>query len=172
MLPIRTPLGERSGNARDGKHLSPYQRGQVVGQYYKGAKPATIATALKVIWNYVATVRIYLELLENSLIPIETNILLYTIYDFSQSIPISKSRIYIGLKTVLLLSSVLPIRDIRSGRSSQRRSNLYIINRDFEAAKFGYIANSYLEVLEAEVVAIYEKVKVRVLFASSLGYIR
>ncbi|PQE13498.1 hypothetical protein CJF32_00005386 [Rutstroemia sp. NJR-2017a WRK4] len=47
MLPIRTPLGERSGNARDGKHLSPYQRGQVVGQYYKGAKPATIATALK-----------------------------------------------------------------------------------------------------------------------------
>ena len=36
-----------------------------------------------------------------------------------------------------------------------RRSNLYIIDRDFESAKYGYSAESYLEVLEAEVAPIY-----------------
>jgi transposase InsO family protein len=36
-----------------------------------------------------------------------------------------------------------------------RRSNLYIIDRDFESAKHGYSAESYLEVLEAEVRPIF-----------------
>ena len=31
------------------------------------------------------------------------------------------------------------------------RSNLYIMDRDFESKKHGYFANLYLEVLEAEV---------------------
>jgi hypothetical protein len=35
------------------------------------------------------------------------------------------------------------------------RSNLYIMDRDFESAKHGYSAESYLEVLEAEVGPIY-----------------
>jgi hypothetical protein len=35
------------------------------------------------------------------------------------------------------------------------RSNLYIMDRDFESAKHGYSANSYLEVLEAEVGPIF-----------------
>jgi hypothetical protein len=35
------------------------------------------------------------------------------------------------------------------------RSNLYIMDRDFESAKHGYSAASYLEVLEAEVAPIY-----------------
>lgn len=37
------------------------------------------------------------------------------------------------------------------------RSNLYIMDRDFESAKHGYSAESYLEVLEAEVKPIFEK---------------
>ena len=36
-----------------------------------------------------------------------------------------------------------------------RQSNLYIIDQDFESAKHRYLANSYLEVLEAEVAPIY-----------------
>jgi hypothetical protein len=36
------------------------------------------------------------------------------------------------------------------------RSNLYIIDRDFESAKHGYLANSYLEVLDAEVEPIFK----------------
>jgi hypothetical protein len=37
-----------------------------------------------------------------------------------------------------------------------RRSNLYIIDQDFESAKHRYSANSYLEVLDAEVEPIFE----------------
>ncbi|PQE07783.1 hypothetical protein CJF31_00007589 [Rutstroemia sp. NJR-2017a BVV2] len=66
MPPIRTPLGERSRNTRDGKHLSPYQRGQVIGQYYKGAKPAAIATALKVHDSAVRYTLQHMELRSNS----------------------------------------------------------------------------------------------------------
>jgi len=36
-----------------------------------------------------------------------------------------------------------------------RRSNLYIIDRDFESAKHRYSAESYLKVLEAEVAPIF-----------------
>ena len=36
------------------------------------------------------------------------------------------------------------------------RSNLYIMDRDFESKKHGYSANSYLEVLDAEVTLIFE----------------
>ena len=36
------------------------------------------------------------------------------------------------------------------------RSSLYIMDRDFESLKHGYSANSYLEVLEAEVRPIFE----------------
>jgi hypothetical protein len=36
------------------------------------------------------------------------------------------------------------------------RSNLYIMDRDFESQKYGYSANSYLEVLEAEVRPAFE----------------
>jgi hypothetical protein len=35
------------------------------------------------------------------------------------------------------------------------RSNLYIMDRDFESAKYGYSTESYLEVLEAEVGPIF-----------------
>jgi hypothetical protein len=36
------------------------------------------------------------------------------------------------------------------------RSNLYIMDRDFESKKHGYSANSYLEVLDAELTPIWE----------------
>jgi hypothetical protein len=36
------------------------------------------------------------------------------------------------------------------------RSNLYIMDRDFESVKHGYSANSYLKVLDAEVEPIFE----------------
>ena len=36
------------------------------------------------------------------------------------------------------------------------RSNLYIMDRDFESAKHGYSAESYLEVLDGEVAGIFE----------------
>ena len=38
-----------------------------------------------------------------------------------------------------------------------RRSNYYIMNRDFELAKYGYSANSYLEVCEVEVAPIFQE---------------
>ncbi len=37
------------------------------------------------------------------------------------------------------------------------RSNLYIMDRDFEAKKHGYLVESYLEVLEVEVGLIFDK---------------
>jgi hypothetical protein len=46
MPPIRTPLKERCGNRQDGKHLSPYQRGLVVGQGSQGAYVSDIAADL------------------------------------------------------------------------------------------------------------------------------
>ena len=36
------------------------------------------------------------------------------------------------------------------------KSNLYIMDRDFESAKHGYSAESYLEVLEGEVAPMFE----------------
>jgi hypothetical protein len=36
------------------------------------------------------------------------------------------------------------------------RSNLYLMDRDFELKKFGYTADSYLKVLEAELLPIFE----------------
>ena len=40
-----------------------------------------------------------------------------------------------------------------------RRSNLYIIDRDFESKKHRYSAESYLEVLEAELRPIFENLE-------------
>ena len=37
------------------------------------------------------------------------------------------------------------------------RSNLYIIDRDFESQKYRYSANSYIEVLDAELALIHKK---------------
>jgi len=48
MPPLRTPLGSISGNHRKGKELTPYMRGQIAGQAFKGAKPAAIAIDLNV----------------------------------------------------------------------------------------------------------------------------
>ena len=36
------------------------------------------------------------------------------------------------------------------------RSNLYIMDRDFESLKYGYSANSYIEVLDTEVAYIFD----------------
>ena len=36
------------------------------------------------------------------------------------------------------------------------RTNLYIIDRDFESKKYGYSANSYIEVLDAEVKPVFD----------------
>ena len=44
------------------------------------------------------------------------------------------------------------------------RLNLYIMDRDFESAKHGYSAASYLEVLEAEVAPIYATLEPGYLF--------
>jgi hypothetical protein len=46
MPPQRTPLRETSGNRKDGKHLTPYQRGLVVEESRSGAKQANIAKDL------------------------------------------------------------------------------------------------------------------------------
>ena len=39
------------------------------------------------------------------------------------------------------------------------RSSLYIMDRDFESKKHGYSANSYLEVLDAEVAPIFSQLE-------------
>ena len=44
------------------------------------------------------------------------------------------------------------------------RTSLYIIDRDFESAKHGYSANSYLEVLNAEVRPCYENLVLGYIF--------
>jgi hypothetical protein len=44
-----------------------------------------------------------------------------------------------------------------------RRTSFYIINKDFESLKYMYSANSYLEVLEAEIWLVYQ--------AIDLGYV-
>jgi len=46
MPPQRTVLGSISGNRRKGQEISPYMRGQVTGQAFKGAKNAQIAKDL------------------------------------------------------------------------------------------------------------------------------
>jgi hypothetical protein len=46
MPPQRTVLGSISGNRQKGQEISPYMRGQVQGQAFKGAKPAEIAADL------------------------------------------------------------------------------------------------------------------------------
>jgi len=38
----------------------------------------------------------------------------------------------------------------------QGRTSLYIIDRDFESKKYGYSAKFYLEVLETEIIAMFE----------------
>ena len=37
-----------------------------------------------------------------------------------------------------------------------RRSNLYIMDRDFESLKYRYSANSYIEILDTEVTYIFD----------------
>ena len=44
------------------------------------------------------------------------------------------------------------------------KSGYYIINRDFESAKYRYSANSYLEVLETEVGPIFKNLDIRYMF--------
>ena len=44
------------------------------------------------------------------------------------------------------------------------RSNLYIMDRDFESKKHRYSANSYLEVLEAKVAPVYENLDLEYYF--------
>ena len=44
------------------------------------------------------------------------------------------------------------------------RSRCYIIDRDFKSTKYGYSANSYLEVYEAEVALIFGYLDDRYLF--------
>ena len=46
MPPQHTVLGSISGNRRKGQEISPYIRGQVAGQAFKGAKNAQIAKDL------------------------------------------------------------------------------------------------------------------------------
>jgi len=40
---LRTPLGPRSGNARQGPELTPYARGKIVRAAQLGASPTVIA---------------------------------------------------------------------------------------------------------------------------------
>jgi len=47
MPPTRTPLGSISRNRPKGCEISPYMRGQVISQAFKGAKPTEIARDLK-----------------------------------------------------------------------------------------------------------------------------
>ncbi len=44
------------------------------------------------------------------------------------------------------------------------KSGCYIMDRDFESVKYGYSANSYLEVLEAEVGPIFENLDTGYIF--------
>jgi len=46
MPPQRTPLGAISGNRKDGKHLSPYQRTLIAGKASEGADIAQISRDL------------------------------------------------------------------------------------------------------------------------------
>ena len=46
MLPQRRPLAPISGNHKDRKHLSPYQRGLVIGEARASSKQADIARDL------------------------------------------------------------------------------------------------------------------------------
>jgi hypothetical protein len=48
MPPIRTPLRSIDGNSKDYKHLSPYQRGQIVGKQSEGVNHSKIARDLGV----------------------------------------------------------------------------------------------------------------------------
>jgi len=48
MPPLRTPLRNISGNRPSHSRLTPYMRGQVVGQAFKGAKSTEIAEDLKI----------------------------------------------------------------------------------------------------------------------------
>jgi hypothetical protein len=53
MPPLRTPLGSISKNYCKGKEFTPYMRGQIARQAFKGAKPANIAINLNVPYKTV-----------------------------------------------------------------------------------------------------------------------
>jgi hypothetical protein len=59
---LRTPLGPRSGNARRGPELAPYQRGLIVGAASSGRKPTGIAGQYKLPLETIkSTLRLDLE---------------------------------------------------------------------------------------------------------------
>jgi DNA-directed RNA polymerase specialized sigma24 family protein len=47
-MPQRRPLGEISGNRRDGKELTPIQRAEVVGAAKRGVRYADISRILDI----------------------------------------------------------------------------------------------------------------------------
>ncbi|PMD56024.1 uncharacterized protein K444DRAFT_694496 [Hyaloscypha bicolor E] len=47
MPPLRTPLRSISGNRPKGSEISPYIRGQVIGEASEGTDPTSIAKDLK-----------------------------------------------------------------------------------------------------------------------------
>jgi hypothetical protein len=53
MPPQRTVLSSISRNRQKGQEISPYIRGQVQGQAFKGAKPAEIVTDLNLTRNII-----------------------------------------------------------------------------------------------------------------------
>jgi hypothetical protein len=53
MPPLCTPLGSISGNRPAHSRLTPYMRGQVAGQAFKGAKPCQIAKDLNLVKSTV-----------------------------------------------------------------------------------------------------------------------
>ena len=59
MPPQRTPMGEISGNQANGKHLTPYMRGKIVGCRLFGNSPTEIAIGLNI---GLATVRYTLSM--------------------------------------------------------------------------------------------------------------
>jgi hypothetical protein len=155
MPPQRTPLSSISGNRPRGSEISPYIRGQIKGQANRGATQASIAKDLNLVKSTVQYTLQQDELRNNG-----------------QSLlrkPRGKS--YTDGEERLLLRHVrLNPKDtykqvIIACNLSYKPTTVKKIlkkhgirmDRDFESAKHGYSARSYLEVCEAEVAPIFQE---------------
>ncbi|CZT53422.1 uncharacterized protein RSE6_14972 [Rhynchosporium secalis] len=179
MLPQRTPLSYISRNRFKGCEISPYMQGQVAIPSRYSLMPTFISRLINLPRSIVKYTLAQDELRDEGvsllrkakgksyIIAEERKIIRHVRLNpkdiYKEVIKACQLEYKITtLKKILVKYRITNWRyrkrpELIEKHATQRRSKLYIIDRDFKSKKHGYSAELYLEVLEAEVKPIFEE---------------
>ncbi|KAF4636893.1 hypothetical protein G7Y89_g1182 [Cudoniella acicularis] len=180
MSTLRHPLGPIGGNITRGKGLTPKMRNKIcaraenghvvayiIGRYklsqgavrytldHEASRPETNTSiprpSVKKTYNYLDERNILRHARQR---PQDT----YTQFIKATGVTCSPKVVWYILKGHSITNWLAKKRPMLTKKAVKaRRTKCYLIDRDFEAKKHGYSANSYLEVLDAEVGLAFEE---------------